>query len=91
MADIITSGLQGGDLVTSHDAGPPPESIRDWVKRHADAVKATPPDNSTLTTTWPKGCSVTTYQQSGESAALHKARHWLDVTDSMVDNPPDPD
>lgn len=88
MADITTTGLQGGTLTTTHQ---PPEDVRDWVTRHMDAYKALNPDATTLVTTWPSGCSVTTYKQTGESASFFHARHANDVAKSMQDDPPEPD
>lgn len=88
MAEIRSSGFQGGDVVTVYQ---PPEDIRDWVLRHEAAFKAATVDSSTLTTTWPSGCSVTTYQQTGESPSLHHARHWVDVTAAMQNDPPNPE
>ena len=87
MAEIRSSGFEGGDIVTTHQ---PPESVRDWVERHQDAYKQGVVDNSTITTTWPQGCSNTTYQQTGESTALHHARHWESTAEAMSQTPPDP-
>jgi hypothetical protein len=87
MAEIRTTGLQGGDLVTTHQ---PPETVREWAKRHMDAYKPLLPDTGTLSTTWPDGCGVTTYKQAGESAVSFHARHANDVAVGMQDDPPDP-
>lgn len=88
MAEIRTTGLQGGDLVTTHQ---PPETPREWAKRHFDAYKASTPDSSTLVTTWSKQCGITSYKHSQESTATFHARHADDFTAHMVDNPPVPD
>lgn len=88
MAEIRTTGMQGGDIVTTHQ---PPETVREWAKRHLDAYKAGTPDATTLVTTWPKECGVTTHRQTGESEASFHARHADDFTAHMVDNPPDPE
>lgn len=85
MAEIRSSGLQGGDVVTTYQS---PETVRDWVKRHADAYKQATVDSTTLTTTWPDGGSVTTEQVSGETPEDHHARHYADVADAMAANPP---
>jgi hypothetical protein len=90
MAEIRSTGLEGGDVVTTFDAGPPAEDIRDWVDRHEADYKAATVDSSTLTTTWPDGCSITTYQQTGEAVGIFHARHWADVRESMATTPPDP-
>lgn len=65
MAEIRTSAFTAGDIVTTHQ---PPESVRDWVDRHADAVKAATPAGTTLTTEWPDTCALTTYQKEGSGS-----------------------
>lgn len=87
MAEIRTSAFTAGDIVTTHQ---PPESVRDWVDRHADAVKAATPAGTTLTTEWPDTCALTTYQKEDETKTLHLARHWFEVRSAMGDDPPDP-
>lgn len=87
MAEIRTTGLEGGDLVTNYQAG---ETVRDWVGRHSDAYKNLDPDSTVLRSEWPVGQSKTTTQQPGESPSLHHARHWNEVVTAMQTNPPDP-
>lgn len=90
MAEIRSTGFVGGDVVTVHDPGPPPESIRDWVKRHETAYKAATVSGDILDTYWPgdEPCWWGSVRLDGESDAVFHARHWAEVTTNMQQCPP---
>ncbi len=88
MAEIRSTGFAGGDIVTTHQ---PPESIRDWVNRHADAYKQGTVSGDILDTYWPgkpEPCWWGSTRLPGESDADFHARHWADVTTNMTQCPP---
>lgn len=92
MAEIRTATFSSGDVVTTHQ---PPESVRDWVQRHNDALKNKTPAYEELVTTWPikdpPGThSTTTQRESGQSNPAFIAQHIEDYLTDMVSYPPDP-
>lgn len=92
MAEIRTQTFTTGDVVTTYQT---PELVRDWVRRHIDALKNKVPDGNTLTTTWPIDkdpgtASTTTTRIQGESNDSFIDRHATDTLFDMVQDPPDP-
>lgn len=90
MAEIRTETFTSGDIVTTYQA---PESVRDWVQRHADAIKGNTPDSDPLVTTWPikdppYSASTSTARKSGQSDAGFVEDHTVEfLLDMMADNP----
>lgn len=90
MAEIRTETFTSGDIVTTYQA---PESVRDWVQRHADAIKGLAPDSDPLVTTWPikdppYSTSTSTPRGSGQSDEEFIESHTVGfLLDMMTDNP----
>lgn len=92
MAELRTVAFTSGDVVTTYQ---PPESVRDWVQRHSDALKNRTPAYDELVTTWPikdppGTADAATPRVGGEPDASFIAAHIEDYTAAMRTNPPDP-
>jgi hypothetical protein len=88
MSSITTTGTTTDPVSTSRQAG---ESAGDWAERHGGRVSSATPSGDTLTTTWKSAGgdqSKATHRRSGESDALFQARHILEFTAAMIDQPP---
>ncbi len=85
---IKTTGTTTDPISTDHE---PPESVRQWVERHDDAVLSATPSGNKLTTTWASSAgdqSKSTTRNPGESDEDFRARHVSAYVQEMVAQPP---
>ncbi|MCA8978576.1 MAG: hypothetical protein KDC14_01025 [Planctomycetes bacterium] len=92
MAEIRTETFTTGSVVTTYT---PPETVREWIERHTEALKNLTPDSNPLVTTWPikdPPCtaSTSTTRQSGQSDPQFINSHTTEYLLDMMDDNPDP-